>query len=85
MGGTNLGKDYKLSDEVIPHDTKEKDMGVVITEDFKSSQQCVAAATKTINKLRVIKRTLSIMTCKKCFTILYKDYVWPPTLNTAFK
>ena len=46
MGSTNLGKDYKLGDEVILHDTKEKDLEKVITEDFKSSQQCIAAATK---------------------------------------
>ena len=71
MGNTNLGKEYKLGDDVIPHDTKEKDLGVVITEDCKSSQQCAAAATKATNKLRVIKRTFRNYD-KKCFTIIYK-------------
>ena len=51
-------------------------MGVVITEDCMFSQQCAAAATKDINKLRVIKRTFKYYD-KEHFTILYKAHVRP--------
>ncbi len=33
MGNTNQGVGYKLGDETIPHDTEEKDLGTIISED----------------------------------------------------
>ena len=71
----NLGKEYKLGDDVILATPKRRDLGVIITEDCKSSQQC-AASTKATNKLRVITRTFKYYD-KKCSTILYKAYVRP--------
>ena len=76
MGGTNQGTEYKLGGEVIPHDTEEKDLGVIITEDGKSSRQCAAAANKAMCKLRIIKRTFKHYD-KKCFTMLYRTYIRP--------
>ena len=76
MGGTNQGTDYNLGGEVIPHDTEEKDLGVIITEDGKSSSQCAAAASKAMTKLRIIKRTFKHFDVK-CFTMLYRTYIRP--------
>ena len=75
MGGTNQGTYYNLRGEVIPHDTEEKDLGV-ITEDGKSSRQCAAAASKAMTKLRIIKRTFKHFDVK-CFTMLYRTYIRP--------
>ena len=68
-----LGTDYNLGGEVIPHDTKEKDLGVIITEDEKSSRQCAAAASKAMT---IIKRTFKHFYVK-CFTMLYRTYIRP--------
>ena len=76
MGNTNQGVEYKLGEETIPHDSEEKDLGVIISEDTKSSRQCAAAANKAMSKLRVIKRTFKYFD-KKSFTTLYKTYVRP--------
>jgi len=76
MGNTNQGVEYRLGDEVIPYDTEEKDLGVIISEDAKSTRQCAAAASKAMGKLRVIKRTFKHFD-KKSFTMLYKAYVRP--------
>ena len=78
MGGTNHSTDYNLHDlggEVIPHGTEEKDLGVIITEDGKSSTQCAAAASKAVTKLRIIKCTFKHFDVK-CFTMLYRTYIW---------
>ena len=76
MGNTNDGTNYHLGDEQIPHDTEEKDLGVYITENCKSSKQCAAAASKAMSKLRIIKRTFTHFD-QKCFTTLYKTYIRP--------
>ena len=75
MGGTNQGTDYNLG-EVIPHGTEEKGLGVIITEDGKSSRQCAAAASKAMTKLKIIKRTFKHFDVK-CFTMLYRTYIRP--------
>ena len=46
MGGNNRGTVYNLGGEVIPHDKEEKDLGVIITEDVKSSGQSAAAVNQ---------------------------------------
>ena len=76
MGGTNQCTNYNLWGEVIPHDTEEKDLGVIITEDGKISRQCAAAATKAMIKLRIIKRTFKQYDIK-CFTMLFRTYIRP--------
>ena len=69
MSNTNDGTNYHLGDEQIPHDTEEKDLGVYITENCKSTKQYAAAASKAINKLRIIKWTFTHFD-QKCFTTL---------------
>ena len=74
MGGTNQSTDYNLGGEVIPLNTEEKDLGVIITEDGKSSRQCAAAASKAMTKLRIIKGTFKHFDVK-CSTMPYRIYI----------
>ncbi len=76
MGLSNDGAEYHLGDEVIPHDAEEKDLGVIISEDLKSSKQCAAACTKAMTKLRIIKRSFKYFD-RSSFTSLYKTYIRP--------
>ena len=46
---------YQLGGTVVPTSTQEKDLGVIVTEHLKVSEQC-AKVTKTANKvLGIIK------------------------------
>ena len=65
MGNTNYGTNYHLGNEQIPHDTKEKDLGVYITENCKTTKQLQA---------KVMSNTHFD---QKCFTTLYKTYIRP--------
>ena len=76
MGHANERASYRLGEEVIPHETEEKDLGVIITEDGKTSKQCAAATTKAMTKLRIIKRSFKYFD-KSCFTMLNKTYIRP--------
>ena len=76
MGNTNKGTSYHLGNEQIPHVSEERDLGVFITEDCKTTKQCAAAASKAMAQLRIIKRTFTYYD-QKCFTILYKTYIRP--------
>ncbi|XP_072022805.1 uncharacterized protein B0403.1-like [Amphiura filiformis] len=69
---------------------QEKDLGVYITSDCKSSLQCAKASQKAMNSLRVIRRTFKYID-KESFATLYKTYIrphleyyiqaWSPTLK----
>jgi len=76
MGHGNMGVEYQLGEESIPHGTEEKDLGVIITEDTKTSRQCSAASVKAMTKLRIIKRSFKYFD-NTCFTMLYKTYIRP--------
>ena len=54
----------------------EKDLGIMISSDLKSSNQCIRACSKASNMLGMIKRTIS---CKKpeIMVRLYKTLVRP--------
>ena len=59
------------------HETKEeRDLGVLVTSDLKSSHQYAIAASKARSTLRWIKRNFGCIT-KYEFNILYKTYVGP--------
>ena len=55
--------------------TREKDLGVLVSDDLKPSSQCKAAA-KAINALRNIKQSFRYITVES-FHILYNTYVRP--------
>ena len=54
----------------------EKDLGVHITNDLKSTEQCIQAARKAQSVLGMIKRQFKIID-KEEFGIIYKTYVRP--------
>jgi len=56
--------------------TVEKDLGVYITNDLKSTEQCIQAARKAQSVLGMIKRQFKIID-KEDFGIIYKTYVRP--------
>ena len=53
---------------------EEKDLGVLITNDLKASQQCTAACNKANRVLGMINRTI---VCKEILLNLYKSLVRP--------
>jgi len=50
--------DYYMSDQCLTTVTEEKDLGVVISSDMKSSQQCTQAYSKASRILAMINRTI---------------------------
>ena len=76
FGTSNLNGVYYMSDKNLQKIDQEKDLGVFITNDCKSSTQCTKASQKAMNSLRVIKRTFKYITIDS-FTILYKTYIRP--------
>ena len=52
-----IAADYSLGDVNIQSVKEEKDVGIIIHQTLKSSQQCVAAANSAIRTLGMINRT----------------------------
>ena len=78
--GHDLPTVYTMSDgnNTIQLETikVEKDLGVYITNDLKSTEQCIQAARKAQSVLGMIKRHFKIID-KEEFGIIYKTYVRP--------
>jgi len=55
---------------------KEKDLGVYITRDLKSQEQCVQSAKKAQSVLGMVKRHFKVVD-KEDFNVLHKTYVRP--------
>jgi len=55
---------------------KEKDLGVYITRDLKSQEQCVQSAKKAQSVLGMVKRHFKVVD-KQDFNVLYKMYIRP--------
>ena len=73
--GNNLQK-YHLNNIPLTEVTQETDLGITVTNDLKSSQQCLQAYNKANKVLGVINR--SIMHKKKDILVkLYKSLVRP--------
>jgi len=76
VGLHNMKESYSLNDTVLVQTEEEKDLGVIITKDFKVSQQCLKAAKKGNQILGLIYRTFSIKN-KLIMMRLYKALVRP--------
>ncbi|XP_038064885.1 uncharacterized protein LOC119735252 [Patiria miniata] len=74
MGNNNPGCIYQMGDTKLQERDQEKDLGVYICNNCKSSVQCAKSAQKAMNSLRVIKRTFKHIT-KDSFAVLYKTYI----------
>ena len=48
MGTTNKKRDYYLGDQLLPKTEEEKDLGVIITDNCKPTQQCSKVAAKAL-------------------------------------
>ena len=76
LGYNNKNVNYSLGGKNLEKVTEEKDLGVLISDDFKFGNQCSKAAKKGNQILGMIKRTI---TCKnkKVMLNLYKSLVRP--------
>jgi hypothetical protein len=76
IGSKNRKVKYEIDGKSIGAVSEEKDLGVIVTDDFKVAKQCRKAASKGNQKLGMIWRTF---TCKNknIMTKLYKSIVRP--------
>ena len=58
-GHENLDINYKMGDTVLGTTIKEKDLGVTITVDMKSSEQCRLVASKGNKSIGLIRRNIT--------------------------
>ena len=76
IGAQNLEEEYFMEGNKLEKVSEEKDLGVIISKNFKVSKQCIKAAKKGNQILGLIKRTI---TCRKKEVVirLYKSLVRP--------
>jgi len=76
IGSKNMEAQYSMGGKTLSKVIEEKDLGVIISKDFKVANQCNKAAAKGNQILGLINRTIS---CKKKKVILnlYKSLVRP--------
>ena len=76
IGGNNGKAKYRIDGKDIGIVREEKDLGVIVTDDFKVAKQCNKAASKGNQKLGMIRRSF---TCKNkdIMMKLYKSIVRP--------
>ena len=46
LGKNNLKQNYNMGGQNLPIPKEEKDLGAIITDDFKVSSQCASAGKK---------------------------------------
>ena len=76
MGTTNKKRDYYLGDQLLPKTEEEKDLGVIITDNCKPTQQCSKAAAKAMSSLGLIRRSFKYID-QDSFSVLYRAYIRP--------
>jgi len=59
VGRTNQKFSYVMNGQILDTVDSEKDLGVMISSDLKSSNQCIHACSKASKMLGMIKRTIS--------------------------
>ena len=76
LGKHNLEDGYAISSHILESTGKEKDLGVMLTDDLKPSYQCVQAYKKANKMLGIINRTISYRN-SELLVKLYKSLVRP--------
>jgi hypothetical protein len=76
FGHNYIRYQYHIGEIPLGITAEEKDLGVLVTEDLKPTKQCVKAATKATNSLRLVKRAFTHIDAQS-FGMLYKAYVRP--------
>jgi len=76
IGGKNKKFDYTMAGRVLSKTKLEKDLGVMISDSLKSSEQCKYAYGKASQMLALVARTIS--TRDQCILVkIYKSIVRP--------
>jgi len=76
IGSNNQHFRYYMDGRELKKCTEEKDLGVIFTNDMKSSHQCLEAYNRASRILGMIKRTISYKN-KDILLYLYKTLVRP--------
>ena len=76
LGPRNMVWKYSMGGQHLKVVREERDLGVIITNDFKVEAQCSAACVKANRMLGLIKRTL-VNRSPTILTTLYKSLVRP--------
>ena len=77
IGKTNGKERYEMHNTVLLKTSKEKDIGVTLSADWKMSEQCGIAARNGNQLLGIIKINYSINRAKNVILLLYKSTVRP--------
>ena len=94
VGGRNPREDYVLLGNPVAVVSHEVDLGVIITEDFRFSAQCLAAERKAQKILGYIKRVFRYRNKTTVLTLFnalvrplleYAVQVWSPTLQSDIR
>ena len=76
VGRTNYRYKYSMEGQTLDTVDSEKDLGIMISSDLKSSNQCIQACRKASKMLGMIKRTI-ISKKPEIMVTLYKTLVRP--------
>ena len=91
VGASNPREAYSLLGAPVTPSPLERDLGVLVTEDFKFSEQCLAAERRAQKILGYIKRVFKHRTRSTVLTLYnalvrphleYAVQFWSPTLQT---
>ena len=77
-GHNNIVQDYFINNTQLITE-KEKDLGVIITNNMKPSSQCADAANKALIALRKARRSIKLYLTIDSFKILQRhmsDLIW---------
>jgi len=78
--GHQINTEYKMEDagKTVQLTTvkEEKDLGVYIVDNLKTSLQCTKASSKAMSVMRLIKKNFKRIDTEE-FNLLYKAYIWP--------
>lgn len=94
VGGRNPREDYVLLGTPVTVITQEVDLGVIITEDFRFSQQCIAAEKKASKILGYVKRVFRYRNKELVLNLFhslvrplleYAVQFWSPTLQADIR
>jgi hypothetical protein len=77
FGFWNPAQTYRINKEYIPHTaSSQRDLGVIISDDLKSTAQCQKAANKAQQMIGLIRRTFRSLD-KESFLCLYRSLIRP--------
>jgi hypothetical protein len=76
IGYRNKYAKYELGGKILNSVDKERDLGVIISSNLKSTEQCIIAANKANKVLGMIRRNIKLKS-KEIIVALYKALVRP--------